>query len=179
MCHDSVVHTRHNGDVAARTKTPVSRAKERTREITRAIARPTPADARLAQRPGTRTALRLGGVVLAFAATLSLFVLPVKAYFEQRDVFNKKTAEFTALADANQELQNDVNDLSTPKGIRNAARTQLGYVLPGEQKLSFAKTPALPTALPPQWPYSLVTSIVAVRTQVAANGGSALQSHLP
>jgi hypothetical protein len=103
----------------------------------------------------------------------------VKAYFEQRDVFNKKTAEFNALADANEELQNEVNDLSTPEGIRNAARTQLGYVLPGEQKLSFAKTPALPTALPPQWPYSLVTSIVAVRTQVAANGGSALQSHLP
>ena len=86
-------HTRHNGDVAARTKTSVSRAKERTREMTRAIARPTPADARLSNRPAIRTSLRLGGAVLAFAVVLSLFVLPVKAYFEQRDVFNKKTAE--------------------------------------------------------------------------------------
>lgn len=179
MCHDYVAYTRHNGDVAARTKTPASRAKERTREITRAIARPTPADARLAQRPGTRTAVRVGGLALAFATVLSLFVLPVKAYFEQREVFNRKTAEFEALADANEQLQNEVNDLSTPEGIRNAARTQLGYVLPGEQKLSFAKSPDLPTSLPPQWPYSIVTSIVAVRAQVAANGGSALQSHLP
>lgn len=171
--------TRHNGDVPARSKTPVSRAKERTREITRAIARPTPPEARLTNKPAIRTALRLGGFVLACAAVLSLFVLPVKAYFEQREVFNKKTAEFNALADANEQLQNEVNDLSTPEGIRNAARTQLGYVLPGEQKLAFAQTPALPTALPAQWPYSLVTNIVAVRQQVAAANGSALQSHLP
>ena len=174
-----MAHTRHNGDVAARSKTPVSRAKERTREITRAIAQPTPADARLSQKPAVRTALRLGGLVLAFATVLSLFVLPVKAYFEQRDVFNKKTAEFNALADANEQLQNEVNDLSTPEGIRNAARAQLGYVLPGEQKLAFAQTPALPTDLPAQWPYTLVTGIVAVRHQVAATNGAALQSHLP
>ena len=179
MCHVSVAHTRHNGDVATRSKTPVSRAKERTREITRAIARPTPVDARLSQRPAIRTTLRLGGFVLACAAVLSLFVLPVKAYFEQREVFNKKTSEFNALADANEQLQNEVNDLSTPEGIRNAARTQLGYVLPGEQKLAFAQTPALPTNLPPQWPYTLVTNIVAVRQQVAATEGSALQSQLP
>lgn len=172
-------HTRHNGVVAARTKTPVSRAKERTREITRAIAQPTPADARLSQRPAIRTTLRLGGLVLACAVVLSLFVLPVKAYFEQRDLYNRKTAEFDALADANEQLQNEVNDLSTPEGIRNAARTQLGYVLPGEQKLAFAQTPELPTDLPAQWPYTLVTGIVAIRAQVAANGGSALQSHLP
>jgi len=180
VCHESVGHTRHNGEVAARTKTSVSRAKERTREMTRAIARPTPAGARLSHRPAIRTSFRLGGAVLAFEVVLSLFVLPVKAYFEQRDVYNKKTAEFDALADANEQLQNEVNDLSTPEGIRNAARTQLGYVLPGEQKLAFAQTPELPTELPAQWPYTLVTGIVAVRSQVAtANGGSALQSHLP
>ena len=179
MCHESAGRTRHNGDVAARTKTPVSRAKERTREITRAIAQPTPADARLSHRRSIRTTLRVGGFALAFAVVLSLFVLPVKAYFEQRDLYNKKTAEFDALADANEQLQNEVNDLSTPEGIRNAARTQLGYVLPGEQKLAFAQTPDLPTDLPAQWPYTLVTGIVAVRHQVAATGGSALQSHLP
>lgn len=171
--------TRHNGDVAARSKTPVSRAKERTREITRAIARPTPPEARFIQRPAFRTGLRFGGLLLACATVMSLFVLPVKAYFEQRDVFNTKKAEFEALADANEELQNEVNDLSTPEGIRNAARTQLGYVLPGEQKLAFAQTPALPTELPAQWPYTLVSGIVAVRHQVSPNGGSALQSHLP
>lgn len=138
-----------------------------------------PREARLTDRPAVKVALRAGSLVIAVATVLSLFVFPVRAYFEQRSVLQKKTSEFNALADANEQLQNEVNDLSTPEGIRNAARTQLGYVLPGEQKLSFAKTPPLPTTLPDQWPYSMVTSIIAVRSLTAASNGSGIQSHLP
>lgn len=165
--------------MAPRTKSSVSRVKERTQEITRAIAEPTPKDARIGRSRGTKAIVRTGGFLVGLAAMFALFIIPVTDFIEQREALAKKTAEFDALADANEELQNEVNDLSTPEGIRNAARTQLGYVLPGEQKLSFAKTPLLPTALPAQWPYTMISSIVAVRTEAVAGSGSALQSHLP
>lgn len=179
MCHESVACTRHNGDVAPRTKSSVSRVKERTQEITRAIAQPTPKDARIGRSRSTKAIVRTGGLLVGLAAMFALFIIPITDFIEQREALAKKTAEFEALADANEELQNEVNDLSTPEGIRNAARTQLGYVLPGEQKLSFAQTPLLPTTLPDQWPYTMVTSIVAVRTEAVVGSGSALQSRLP
>lgn len=165
--------------MARSASSPKPRKKQRVGDITRSLARPVPADAHLTRAKATRNLLRVGGTVVALATLVSLVVIPITDYLDQQKVLAKKSAEFDALADANEQLQNEVNDLSTPEGIRNAARTQLGYVLPGEQRLSFARTPALPTDLPAQWPYTLVTDIVAVRTQVAVDSGAALQSHLP
>lgn len=165
--------------MARSASSPKPRKKQRVGDITRSLARPVPADANLTRAKATRNLLRVGGTVVALATLVSLVVIPITDYLDQQKVLAKKSAEFDALADANEQLQNEVNDLSTPEGIRNAARTQLGYVLPGEQRLSFARTPALPTDLPAQWPYTLVTDIVAVRTQVAVDSGAALQSHLP
>jgi hypothetical protein len=90
-----------------------------------------------------------------------------------------KTAEFETLADANEQLQIEINKLNTPEGIRNAARAQLGYVLPGEQRLSLVKMPELPTDLPAQWPYSMVTNILQVRAEVAAKSGGPLSPLAP
>lgn len=143
------------------------------------MARPTPSDAHLGRAAVTKNFFKVGGTLVGMATLVSLVIIPITDYLDQQEVLAKRTAEFDALADANEQLQNEVNDLSTPEGIRNAARTLLGYVLPGEQRLSFARTPELPTALPAQWPYTLVTDIVAVRTQVAVDSGAALQSHLP
>ncbi len=165
--------------MARSARSPKQRKKQRVGDITRAIARPTPVDAHLGRAAVTKNFLKVGGTLVAVATLVSLVVIPITDYLDQQKVLAKKTAEFDALADANEQLQNEVNDLSTPEGIRNAARTQLGYVLPGEQRLSFARTPELPTALPARWPYTLVTDIVAVRTQAAVESGSALQSHLP
>ena len=165
--------------MARSASSPKPRKKQRVGDITRSLARPVPADAHLTRARATRNLLRVGGTVVALATLVSLVVIPITDYLDQQKVLAKKSAEFDALADANEQLQNAVNDLSTPEGIRNAARTQLGYVLPGEQRLSFARTPELPTDLPAQWPYTLVTDIVAVRTQVAVDSGAALQSHLP
>lgn len=175
--------TRHNWFVtrSARSKKTrtQSRAGSRVTDITRSISRPTPADAHLGRAAVTKNLLKAGGTLVGVATLVSLVIIPVTDYLDQQKVLAKKSAEFDALADANEQLQNEVNDLSTPEGIRNAARTQLGYVLPGEQRLSFARTPELPTDLPAQWPYTLVTDIVTVRTQVAVDSGAALKSHLP
>ncbi len=115
------------------------------------------------------------GVTLAF----TLVVFPMRDYFAQRSMVAAKTAEFETLADANEQLQVEVNKLATPEGIRNAARAQLGYVLPGEQRLQMVQMPALPTDLPAQWPYSLVKDILKVRGESAAKAGGALSPLAP
>ena len=119
------------------------------------------------------------GLVVGVSATFSLVVFPVRDFVTQRSKVAEKTAEFEALADANEALQIEINKLSTPDGIRHAAREQLGYVLPGEQRLSLVKMPDLPTELPNMWPYTLVTDIVKVRTQVAANARSEFSTQGP
>ncbi|MEY2966689.1 MAG: hypothetical protein RLY50_739, partial [Actinomycetota bacterium] len=67
----------------------------------------------------------------------------------------------------------------TPDGTRNAARDQLGYVMPGEQRVSLLPMPALPADLPDTWPYTLVESIVAVRTVENVPADRALQPLVP
>jgi cell division protein FtsB len=128
--------------------------------------------------PGRIGAIALGSV-LAIAAAYSLVIAPMRSYFSQRSMVADKTAEFETLADANEQLQIEINKLNTPEGIRNAARAQLGYVLPGEQRLSLVKMPELPTDLPAQWPYSMVTNILQVRAEVAAKSGGPLSPLAP
>ncbi|CAB4588967.1 unannotated protein [freshwater metagenome] len=135
---------------------------------------PKPSISHLATQVVSRWTIRLviAGVMVAGAA--SLFVFPLRDYVTQRSALAQKNSEFNLLADTNEQLQNEVNDLSTPEGIRNAARAQLGYVRPGEQRFNLVPMPALPTDLPQTWPYTLVTDIVRVRTvqNTAANNSS-------
>ena len=100
-------------------------------------------------------------------------------FVTQRSAIAEKNSEFAALADANEQLQTEVNDLQTPEGIRNAARAQLGYVLPGEQRLSLVPMPKLPTDLPPTWPYTLITDILAVRNATSGTPSSPLAPLAP
>jgi hypothetical protein len=97
------------------------------------------------------------------AGGTSLFFFPVTDFVTQRSALAQKSSEFAALADANEQLQTEVNALQTPEGIRNAARAQLGYVLPGEQRMTLAPMPKLPTDLPSTWPYTLITDILTIR----------------
>jgi hypothetical protein len=128
---------------------------------------------------GGRYAAGVVGVALGVGLTFSLVVFPMRDYFEQRSMVSEKSAEFETLADANEQLQVEVNNLKTPEGIRNAAREQLGYVLPGEQRLQMVKMPALPTDLPAQWPYSMVKDILRVRAETAVKSGGPLSPLAP
>ena len=128
---------------------------------------------------GGRYAAGVVGVALGVGLTFSLVVFPMRDYFEQRSMVAEKSAEFETLADANEQLQIEVNSLKTPEGIRNAAREQLGYVLPGEQRLQMVKMPALPTDLPAQWPYSMVKDILRVRAETAVKSGDPLSPLAP
>jgi cell division protein FtsB len=165
--------------VARRTTTPLTRAAERTKEITRSFARPTPEHAKFGRRRSTRLALQFMATSIAVAAAFALLIFPLRDYVTQRSAIAQKVAEFDVLADINEQLQDEVNALSTPEGIRNAARSQLGYVFPGEQRMSLVQVDQLPTTLPSSWPYTLVTNIVTIRTAEAATSSKALAPLAP
>ena len=117
-----------------------------------------------------RILMGAGVTVFVTALLATLFVLPLRDYFHQNEVMAQKKTQFEALADANEQLQIDINRLNTTDGVVAAARSELGYVFPGEQRIQLLAMPALPTTLPTTWPYTLVTDILRVR---AANLGSA------
>lgn len=116
---------------------------------------------------------------LAVAFTLSLVVYPVRDYFSQRGQIAEKQSEFDALADANEQLFNEVQRLQTPEGVRGAARSQLGYVMPGEERIALTPMPALPTVLPDTWPYTLVSNMLRVRAEHAGVATGALAPLAP
>jgi len=177
-CHIGTSSARHNGGVAPRSNSTVTRAKERTRDLTRSVVRPTPEDAQF-KHVVSKWAIRLVGAAFTIAAILSFVVIPVRDFRAQSQALEAKTAEYEALADANEQLQIEVSELSTPEGIRNAARTLLGYVLPGEQRLTLTQMPTLPTDLPQTWPYTMVSDIVRVRAEVAQASSNALSPLVP
>jgi cell division protein FtsB len=165
--------------MARRSASVLLRATERTKEITRSIARPTPDHAKFGRRRSSRLALQFLATFIAVAATFALLVFPLRDYVTQRSAIAQKVAEYDALADINEQLQGEVNDLATPEGIRSAARAQLGYVLPGEQRISLVQVEDLPTTLPPAWPYTLVTNIAQIRAVTAANSTNNLAPLAP
>lgn len=165
VCHDYAELPRHNGCMAkARSKKKVTKPSR-----SRAFADRSRTSARTFWSSYGRFGATVLGIAVGVATAFSLVVIPVRDFVTQRAKVAEKSAEFEALADANEALQIEINKLSTPDGIRHAAREQLGYVLPGEQRLSLVKMPDLPTELPGVWPYTLVTDIVKVRMEVAAN----------
>ena len=63
-----------------------------------------------------------------------------------------------------EQLQDQILYLKTPEGLRDAIRTQLGYLQPNERRLPMMDIPALSATLPERWPYTLVSGALIVRT---------------
>jgi len=173
---------RHNGAVTART-TPAKKKKPSA-----STRRATSRDGRLgkivAKAVKSRTfrnrrLRRLVTVGVMAGFLLAVFTVPVRDWVIQNNVLNAKQAEFEALADTNEALQTEVNTLQTPEGVRAAARDQLGYVLPGETRIRLLPNGDLPKELPNQWPYTLVSGIVAVRQSIAQANNAPLAPLAP
>ena len=164
--------------MAPRAKKPKS-VRTRVKDLTGSLKMPVASEHRLARHPSARWAVRIVLASVVMAGATSLFVFPLRDYVTQRSALAQKNAEFNALADTNEQLQTEVNHLGTPEGIRNAARAQLGYVLPGEQRFSLVPMPALPTELPAAWPYSLITDIVRIRASQSTTVDGALTPLAP
>lgn len=179
VCHASSHSSRHNGDVAQKSKKKTKGAKKRTRVSFLEKAQSFFAGSSVVRNPAFKWVRNIGVGTISTAIVISLFVFPIRDYFVQRSALAARDAEFETLADANERLQIEVNKLQTPEGIRAAARAQLGYVLPGEQRISVSKMPELPTQLPEVWPYTMVSDIVSVRAEQAQKADGALSPLAP
>ena len=140
-----------------------------SRSLTRELTRPVPRDSRLFQRRSTRVLIIIAGVVLAVVIGLVLFAFPIRDWVSQRQAITRTEAEFAALEDANEQIQKDIQRLETPAGVKEAARRELGYLLPGERRLALLDLPAVTGNLPTTWPYNVVGAILTVRASAAGN----------
>jgi hypothetical protein len=107
-------------------------------------------------------------VLVVFALATTLFVVPVRTWMSQRNVLNTKEQEYAAYEDIVENMQDQVNYLQSPAGLRDAIRTQLGYLYPSERRVPMMDTPALSTTLPERWPYTIVSTMMFVKTLEAA-----------
>jgi len=107
-------------------------------------------------------------VLVVFALATTLFVVPVRTWINQRNVLNTKQQEYAAYEDMVENMQDQVNYLQSPAGLRDAIRTQLGYLYPSERRVPMMDTPALSTTLPERWPYTIVSTMMFVKTLEAA-----------
>ena len=143
-----------------------------TRSSVRDLTRPVHVDHKLFQRAISRNITLSISIVILAALAVALIGLPLKDLFSQRTSITTRQQEFSALQDANEQLQTQIQRLQTPEGIRETARKELGYLLPGEKRLALIEAPALDTALPTGWPYNVVANILAVRAATAQKNGS-------
>ena len=135
------------------------------------LTRPISADRQLVTHRGRRWILGLGALAVMAALLAVLFTLPVKNYLRQQEQIEQKEQELAVLTAANEQLAREVARLETADGAAEAARSELGVVLPGEKRVSVLPGDGAPLPLPAGWPYDAVAQIVAVRT-MPFNGGA-------
>jgi len=137
----------------------------------------------LVRHRGFRIASMPLGVVLVIALAVTMFVFPVRTWLHQREVLAQRESEYRAYEDVVEQLQDQILYLKTPEGLRDAIRTQLGYLQPNERRLPMMDIPALSATLPERWPYTMVSGALVVRTiEVAdrrAKGEISLQPLTP
>lgn len=104
-------------------------------------------------------------IVLLMAAgiTITFLVVPVRTWLSQQDLLDTRSRQYGVYEEVNDALQDEVDALSAPTGVRQAIRSQLGYLLPNERRIPLLAQPEAPVTLPDRWPYTLVAGIVGVR----------------
>ena len=112
------------------------------------------------------------GSLFIGAFSLALFVIPMRTWTKQRTTIAQRNEQFLAYEDINDSAQDEVDALKTPLGAQEAIRSQLGYLLPTEKRVPLLDPSNVSSVLPNRWPYTLVTSILLIRsTQAERNTG--------
>ena len=104
-------------------------------------------------------------VVGAVLAALSF--LPLRTWNKQRTLVAQRSAQLAAYEDINASLQEEVDNLNTPEGAKEAVRSQLGYLSPSEKRVPLLDSPSASIKLPDRWPYSLINNILKIKTEEA------------
>jgi hypothetical protein len=102
-------------------------------------------------------------IVVILGLVVTFFVVPVRTWIAQRDLLDSRTSQYGAYEEVNDALQDEVDALESPTGLRQAIRSQLGYLLPNERRIPLLAQPEAPVTLPDRWPYTLVAGIVQLR----------------
>ncbi|TSA51445.1 MAG: hypothetical protein D4R44_07905 [Actinobacteria bacterium] len=122
-------------------------------------------------------------VLVVLALAMVLFVVPMRTWLNQRDVLSAKETQYTAYEGIIENMQDQVSYLQSPAGLRDAIRSQLGYLYPSERRVPMMDMPALSTMLPERWPYTIVSTMMFVKTleaaQADAKGTISLDPLLP
>lgn len=118
------------------------------------------------------------GMIMLFALVASLFVFPVRTWLHQRNLLAERRAEYAAYEDIVENLQDQVNYLQSPAGLRDAIRTQLGYLAPDEKRVPLMEAPELSATFPERWPYTIVSTMMLVRTLQATEDAARNQISL-
>ncbi|MFZ9075974.1 MAG: FtsB family cell division protein [Ilumatobacteraceae bacterium] len=110
-------------------------------------------------RPFTTLFILVGLVAL----TVTFLVMPIRTWMNQRDLLDMRSTKYGVYEEVNDALQDEIDALSAPEGVRQAIRSQLGYLLPNERRIPLLAQPEAPITLPDRWPYNVVAGIVSVR----------------
>ena len=102
-------------------------------------------------------------IVVILGLVVTFFVVPVRTWIAQQDLLDSRTSQYGAYEEVNDALQDEVDALESPTGLRQAIRSQLGYLLPNERRIPLLAQPEAPVTLPDRWPYTLVAGIVQLR----------------
>jgi cell division protein FtsB len=94
-------------------------------------------------------------VILLIVAAVALYPAARDYYFAMRED-QRLDAEYQAVLERNNKIQQRIEDLKTPEGIADKAREELGWVLDGEEAVNITglgsteSSTALPPAVEPQ-----------------------------
>lgn len=144
------------------------RAAERGRSRLGDVTRPVVRDRRLAKRRRSTVLFALAALAISGALAAALFGLPVRTYFDQDTQLTQRDEQLAAISAVVEDLRSEVARLQTDDGVREAARSELGFVAAGEQRDTVLDPTGVPIVLPTGWPYDLVTGIVELRTNPPA-----------
>jgi len=104
-------------------------------------------------------------IIAVVGLTITFLIVPVRTWVSQRELLDTRSSQYAIYEDVNDALQDEVDSLKTPAGVRQAIRSQLGYLLPNERRVPLLELPNAPVTLPARWPYTFVASIVALREE--------------
>jgi cell division protein FtsB len=109
-----------------------------------------------------RLAVGTVAVLVVGALIAALFVLPVRAWLNQRQALAESHKQLDVIWAENKRLEKLYDELQSDAVVEQQARQQFGLVKKGERPLSILPAPPA-TALPTGWPYDQVQRILVLR----------------
>ena len=137
-----------------------NQGRSRLGDLTRPVAR----EHAITRRLSSNVILGVVATTIAVALAVTLFVLPVRTWFDQTNNIDERQQQLDELEAVNSDLQAEVDRLQTDAGISEAAREEVGVVEGNDQRKTMLEYPSVPSKLPKGYPYSVVTKIVDVRS---------------